>query len=468
MTIMSEAFDTIVVGAGIAGLGVASILASEAGEKVLVLDRYDRPGGRLMSFPDTPGEGWKVDIGLHMTELGDASSIHALNARVGVDVAWGPFSETVQFYHEGKFVNIAELVPMSGDERRAFGSTLRLIAEMEDAEIAAWDDRSLAEWLAQNVPSAAVRDLFTDMGMIMTTIPDAIDMAAGEVLYIGRDNLRKKSQLLTSSYPIGGMDAFTRGLVKVIEDDGGRVETGREVAEVIFAGGRAAGVKVAKSGGEGPYPRYYAMPKLEELTAGKVVCALPIYQLPGIIDFAPGTSPMPSWWTKRITDIMHEVTCLVGFMFGLSQPVTDKLCFFSALKTPHAGLPFQAFPASNFDPGVAPAGKQLLHTDVVCEYPQASDPFERRRLLDALWLDLSEMFPGIADAVEWKVPYYVAGCDGLARKPGLVGEFKPKLQAPGVDGLYFAGDTYIGRGLAMNGAALSAMQCADLILSKMD
>jgi prolycopene isomerase len=109
----------------------------------------------------------------------------------------------------------------------------------------------------------------------------------------------------------------------------------------------------------------------------------------------------------------------------------------------------------------------LLHTDVVCEYPQASDPFERRRILDALWLDLLDMFPGIADAVEWKVPYYVAGCDGLARKPGLVGDFKPKLQAPGVDNLFFAGDTYVGRGLAMNGAALSAMQCADLILKMM-
>jgi prolycopene isomerase len=463
---MHESFDTVVVGAGIAGLGVASILASEAGEKVLVLDRYDRPGGRLMSFPNTPGEGWKVDIGLHMTELGDASSIHALNERVGVEVTWGPFSETVQFYHQGGFRNIAELVPMSGDERRAFGSSLRLIAEMEDSEIAAWDDRSLAEWLAENVPSEAVRDLFTDMGMIMTTIPEAIDMAAGEVLYIGRDNLRKKSQLLTSSYPIGGMEAFTRGLVKVIEDNRGRVEVGREVADVVISGGKAAGVRVARSGGKGPYPTFYAMHELQEIRAGRVVCALPIYQLPAIIDFAPATSPMPSWWTKRIGDIMHEVTCLVGLMLGLSEPVTDKPCFFSALRTPHAGLPFQAFPASNFDPGVAPAGKQLLHTDVVCEYPEASDPFERRRILDALWRDLAEMFPGIEDAVEWKVPYYVVGCDGLARKPGLVGDFKPKLQAPGVDNLFFAGDTYIGRGLAMNGAASSAMQCADLILGR--
>jgi len=52
----------------------------------------------------------------------------------------------------------------------------------------------------------------------------------------------------------------------------------------------------------------------------------------------------------------------------------------------------------------------------------------------------------------------------LARKPGLVGNFKPGLVAPGIPNLFFAGDTYVGRGLAANGAAKSAMLCADLIL----
>ncbi len=460
---MKNDYDTVVIGAGIAGLGVAAVLAHEAGERVLVLDRFPRFGGRLMSFPDTPSEGWTVDVGLHMTELGDASSVHALNARVGVEVEWGPFSDTVEFYHEGRFVNIAEMVPMSADDRRAFGALLGRITAMNDEEISAWDDRSLADWLSANVESASVRDLFTDMGMIMTTIPDARDMSAGEVLYIARDNLRKKSQLLSSSYPIGGMEALTSGLVRVIEGAGGGVRLGTPVSEVCFRDGRAVAVRAARAG-ESPYPADYRMSPLEEIPVRRLVCALPIYQLPEIIDFAPATSPLPDWWRKRVTDVMHEITCLVGFLLGLRAPVTDKLCFFSALRAKHTGLPFQAFPASNFDPSIAPEGKQLLHVDVVCEYREASDPFERRRILDGLRLDLAEMFPGIWDQVEWELPYYVAGCDGLARKPGLVGDYKPKLQAPGIENLFFAGDTYVGRGLAMNGAALSAMLCADIIL----
>ena len=163
------------------------------------------------------------------------------------------------------------------------------------------------------------------------------------------------------------------------------------------------------------------------------------------------------------------ITGLIGYMIGLSEPVVDprKLCFFTALRTKRTGFPFQGFPASNFSPDIAPEGKQVLHTDIVCEHAEASDKFERQRLLKLMWQDVEEMFPGIDDKVEWKIPYYVDGCDGLARKPGLVGNFKPGLQAPGVSDLYFAGDTYIGRGLAANGAARSAMQCADIILKEL-
>ena len=39
----------------------------------------------------------------------------------------------------------------------------------------------------------------TDLGMIMTTIPAAIDMAAGEVLYITMENLQKTKQALAAS-----------------------------------------------------------------------------------------------------------------------------------------------------------------------------------------------------------------------------------------------------------------------------
>ena len=458
-----DLFDVIVVGAGIAGLGVGAILTREAGWRVLVVDRYSEIGGRLMCFGEKPAVGWRVDVGLHMIELGEKSSCTMLNERVGQKVEWGPFSKTVQIYKDGEFRSVAELVPMTEEDRQVFGALLKRIAGLTDQEIEAWDDRSLEEWLAEHVTSEAVRELLTDLGMIMTTIPKAGDMAAGEVLYIARDNLVKVRQVLSSSYPVGGMSGITTPLARVIREGGGEIRLGRRVDQVLVEQGRAVGVAIET--GVHPYPQDYAIPECEELRAGCVVLALPIYQLPSVLDFHSPDSVLPGWWRKRILDIQHEVTGLVGYLLGLNRPLVKELCFLSALKTRHAGLPFQAFPASNFDPSVAPPGKQLLHTDCVTEYPEAADKFSRRRILKLLWLDLQEMFPGIEEAVEWKIPYYVAGCDGLARKPGLVGRFKPGLKAPGVENLYFAGDTYQGRGLATNGAALSAMHCADMILA---
>jgi len=461
---MNGKYDATVVGAGIAGLGVAAILAKEGKLKVLVLDRYPAPGGRLSCYPDMPEKGWTIDTGLHFIELGPQSSAHELNSRVGKRVEWAPLSQTVEFWDGAGFLNLADLVPMNREDKNAFKLLMEKIASMSDAQIEAWDNRSLQEWLLESVPQSSIRHLVTDVGMIMTTIPAAIDMAAGEVLFIARDNLRKAKQLLAGCYPLEGMRGLTRGLEEVIREYGGEIRTGCEAQEILIRNGKAEGVRIAVK--THPYEPEYRILETEAIHADRVVCALPIYQLGKVIDFAPETSPLPRWWLKRIQDIQLEITGLIGYMIGLSEPVvdTDKLCFFTSLRTDNAKLPFQAFPASNYSPAVAPRGKQLWHTDIVCEHRQVSDKFERERLLKLMWDDIKQMFPGIEKKIEWRLPYYVDGCDGLARKPGLVGNFKPGLVAPGIPNLFFAGDTYVGRGLAANGAAKSAMLCADLIL----
>ena len=52
-----QKFDTIVIGAGVAGLGAAALLAQDAGQRVLVLERAPFIGGRTLSYV---GRGNKV------------------------------------------------------------------------------------------------------------------------------------------------------------------------------------------------------------------------------------------------------------------------------------------------------------------------------------------------------------------------------------------------------------------------
>ena len=81
-----------------------------------------------------------------------------------------------------------------------------------------------------------------------------------------------------------------------------------------------------------------------------------------------------------------------------------------------------------------------------------------------MWKDIEEMFPGISETVEWNLPGIFIGPDGLERKPGLVGKHRPDIKAPEVEGVYFAGDNYRGRGIGINNAARSAILCVEQIL----
>jgi all-trans-retinol 13,14-reductase len=57
-------FDTIVIGSGIGGLGVAALLAKAGGQRVLVLERHFTAGGFTHDFR-RPGFEW--DVGLTMS-----------------------------------------------------------------------------------------------------------------------------------------------------------------------------------------------------------------------------------------------------------------------------------------------------------------------------------------------------------------------------------------------------------------
>src|ERR1700723_1233973 len=78
---MTTDFDDIVMGAGMAGLSVAALLA-RAGRRVLVLQAHDMPGGYAHTF--TVG-GYRLCAQVHYVfGCGEGETIHRLLARLGV------------------------------------------------------------------------------------------------------------------------------------------------------------------------------------------------------------------------------------------------------------------------------------------------------------------------------------------------------------------------------------------------
>ncbi|NPV58168.1 MAG: NAD(P)/FAD-dependent oxidoreductase [Actinobacteria bacterium] len=453
-------YDAIVVGAGIAGLGVATQL-QQAGKKTLLLEMYPKAGGRMQSY-DLPG-GYRVDIGLHMIEMGKKGYCHELGTRVGKEFEWAAFSVTLDLYEGGKWQDMQTFIQLTDEEKTSFIELMKGIAEMGEPDFKAWDSRSFDEWLDRNGLTGSLREVWENMSMIMTTIPDAREQSAGECLYIAREALIKGRAVLIAAYPRGGMWGVIGPLVDAFQEMGGELRLGARVEQVVFEGRKVAGVKVARRGSN-PIAKEWRFVSTDLVTAPLVVLALPIWHLDKVLDFDRRYSPLPGWWLKRIEDIRGERTGLLGYIIATRRPLYERTVFMSALKSPRTGLPLQAFAPTAFDPGVAPPDRYLLVTDNVAEPWELEDKFNLARLMEQHWEDVKELYSFEDGEVEFAVPYYTTGCDGLARKPGLTGDFKPDVQAPSVDGLFFAGDTYLGRGLAIEGASRSAILCAERIL----
>ncbi len=453
-------YDAIVVGAGIAGLGVATQL-QQAGKKTLLLEMYPRAGGRMQSY-DLPG-GYRTDIGLHMIEMGKKGYCHELGVRVGKEFEWAGFSVTLDLYADGAWRDMQTFIQLTDEEKASFIELMQGITAMEEPDFKAWDNRSFEEWLDAHKLAGNLREVWKNMSMIMTTIPDAREQSAGECLHIAKEALVKGRAVLIAAYPRGGMWGVIGPLVEAFQEMGGELRTGSRVEQVVCEGGKAVGVKVARKGAS-PIAAEWRFISSDLVTAPLVVLALPVWHLDKVLDFDRRHSPLPGWWLKRIEDIRGERTGLLGYITATRRPLYERQVFMSLLRAPRTGLPLQAFSPTAFDPGVAPEGRYLLVTDNVAEPGELEDKFNLGRLMEQHWEDIKELYAFADEEVEFALPYFTTGCDGLARKPGLTGDFKPDVRAPGVDGLFFAGDTYLGRGLAIEGAALSAILCVESIL----
>ena len=181
-------FDAIVVGSGVAGLGQAAML-QQSGKKTLLVDRWPRPGGRLQSYPQN---GWLIENGLHIVEMGKLGFCHEMAARVGVEIEWGSWTKTLEVYtDDGKWVDTNEILKRNEDAKNKFIGVLMQIGGMDEPDFAAWDNRSVDQWLDATDQHGDLREFWENVTMIMTTIPDAGSQSAGECLYIAKEAITK-------------------------------------------------------------------------------------------------------------------------------------------------------------------------------------------------------------------------------------------------------------------------------------
>jgi len=89
-----------------------------------------------------------------------------------------------------------------------------------------------------------------------------------------------------------------------------------------------------------------------------------------------------------------------------------------------------------------------------------------QKVVDAIVPFLDKAYPGFRECIDWALYPTCWKLEGVAKSISQAGTLKPENTAPGLKGLYFAGDTARGFGVAMDCACSAGINCAGAILGR--
>lgn len=448
-------YDAIVIGGGPGGLACAALL-SKWGARTLVLEKNETTGGKAV----TPlRNGFRYELGPKLQVPMRDPAFAALFRELGIEDRLGQILllDGASLSYKGRSGAYKTVVaPQTGDDPALIfdllqldanerGDALKLLAEMvmlSAPQLDALDDVSMDDWLAKRtVPHA----LYNYMAMhANASLAEPIDRVAAS------EQIKILQQIATrggGGYYRGGFGRVLDDIAGAIRANGGEIRTGVRVGEIRIEEGRVTGVEI--DGGCIRAPIVVS-------TAGIQPTMLKLVgesRLPAdYLSYVKGLEPGWGFTTVRYflgRPAMQQKMYMVWSDESWWSTARAERVW--AGHEPDEVICFITVPA-NFDPTMAPPGKQCLIAGTICSPdPKATEIGMLERKLDEL---LEARFPEAWAAVERRetdgpaqvsahtrdsvLPGQGGECVGIGQIVGQCGTKKPSPRTP-IPGLFLAG-----------------------------
>ncbi len=224
-----SAWDTVVVGGGLAGLTAAIVLA-QAGQSVAVYEQTARVGGRATT---RVREQFRFNLGPHAIYRGFSAETTLTN--LGIDLHGKPpiigrnarAQNNGQLYHfPATATTILRSKLLSGRAKIGFIATA---LKIQRAQPAAYRDESWATWVEREIADRQVRNLFVALGRLVT-YANAPDLIRADVV------LRQFSAVFGSGvcYLDGGWQQIVDALLNEAQKAGVSIYLQQPVQQIVY------------------------------------------------------------------------------------------------------------------------------------------------------------------------------------------------------------------------------------------
>ncbi|MBI4362896.1 MAG: NAD(P)/FAD-dependent oxidoreductase [Euryarchaeota archaeon] len=443
-----------IVGAGIGGCALGALLAR--GLDVSIFEKNSLVGGRCTSYVK---QGFHVDVGVHLFAEGAKGPHGEVCRRMGRPdaIRWVLCRDPrpLLFYqgksHTYSRETMMDLVPKA--ERNSVFNLFGAMLTMKEPDIGKWDHVTLTEFANQYTRDPTIHTLLAGICGQYFVIPPPMT-SAGEFIRSFKAVVSKRA----SAYPMGGEIAIPRAYCGAVEEAGGTVKTSTPVKRILIEDGRAAGVELH----DGKQVMSDAVAVNSDLKEGVVKLV--------------GERHLPRDYVESVKKLKYALY-VYAIKVALDAKLTDQKLILSIpgsieemgdyLKTlEKGGVPDDVggmlMVPSNFDPGLAPPGKQMILFGTACLRRGNWEKW-RQACLDSL----ERVVPGVKkhtvfcettspeDINQW------TGEDGnvigVAQSPDQVADRRPRQESP-IPGLYFVGAETGGWGVGTELAARSALE----------